>query len=157
MVLLFSEPTQVLEYLRILNGAKFRWTMGEGGKVSWLVRRKNVWPRMVWTCSALGLLMSSESGSSVLKVILQHCWLMKKCPSQEQISRFCLLLPLFVLRALLPFVLCLMTCLLLFEMPVDTRQGASVNEEAELRETGIRKEPGRVEGTGSKCQAPSWG
>lgn len=30
MVLLFSEPTQVLEYLRILNGAKFRWTMGEG-------------------------------------------------------------------------------------------------------------------------------
>lgn len=38
-----------------------------------------------------------------------------------------------------------MTCLLLFEMPVDTRQGASVNEEAELREAGIRKEPGRAE------------
>ena len=93
-VLLFSEPTQVLEYLRILNGAKFRWTHGgrEGRSAGWWGERMS---GQEWSGhgSALGLLISSESGSSVLKVILQHCWLMKKCPSQKQISRFCLLLP----------------------------------------------------------------
>ena len=41
-----------------------------------------------------------------------------------------------------------MTCLLLFEMPVDTRQGTSVNEEAELSETARHKEraPGELRG-----------
>ena len=86
--------SQVLEYLRILNGAKSRRTHGgrEGRSAGWWGERMSGQERSGHG-SALGLLISSESGNSVLKLILQHCWLMKKCPSQKQISRFFLLLP----------------------------------------------------------------
>lgn len=62
---------QELECLLVLNGAKSRWTHSgrEGRSAPWWGERIS---GQEWSGhgSALGLLMSSESGSGVLKVIL---------------------------------------------------------------------------------------